>query len=156
MREYRDSDTLLKLLGGSFADGFDDYFCHVKASFPDLDLSHVSIDTQDQTPTQPIYFEGTNELFADETILTLKVTRMLLKLTKKNSSRMLPIILKGIRLWRRRPKRPLPFSRSFFFFTCKLLAFDLLRELYPFLPLTLDVNFCLFVGFYSLSLFIRH
>ena len=115
MREYRDSDTLLKLLGGSFADGFDDYFCQVKASFPDLDLSHVSIDTQDQTPTQPIYFEGTNELFADETILTLKVTRMLLKFTKKNSSRTLPIILKGIRLWRRRPKRPLPFSVVFSF-----------------------------------------
>ena len=27
VREYRDSNTLLKELGGSFADGFDDYFC---------------------------------------------------------------------------------------------------------------------------------
>ena len=40
-------------------------------------------------------------------ILTLKVMRMLLKLIKKNSSRMVPVILKGIRLWRRRMTRPL-------------------------------------------------
>ena len=50
MWEYCDSDALLKELGGSFADGFDDYFCQVKASFPNLDLSHVSIDAQAQTP----------------------------------------------------------------------------------------------------------
>ena len=77
-------------------------------------------------------------------ILTLKVTGMLLKLTKRNLSRMLPIISKGIRLWRR-PERPLPFNHSFFF--CKLLAFNYLRELYLFLPSTLLVNICLFVGF---------
>ena len=46
VREYRDSDALLKELGGSFADGFDDYFRQVKASFPNLDLSYVSIDAQ--------------------------------------------------------------------------------------------------------------
>ena len=27
VKEYRDSDTLLRELGSSFADGFDDYFC---------------------------------------------------------------------------------------------------------------------------------
>jgi len=27
VQEYRDSDTLLKELGGSFVDGFDDCFC---------------------------------------------------------------------------------------------------------------------------------
>ena len=86
---------------------------------------------------------------------TLKVMGMLLKFIKKNSSRTLPVSLKGIRLWRRRMKRPLSFSNSFFFFTCKLLIFDHLKELHPSPPLTLDVNTCLFVGFYSLSLFIR-
>ena len=68
VREYRDSDTLLKELGGSFADGFDDCFHQVKASFLDLDLSHISIDAQAQTPAYPIYFEGTDELFADDSI----------------------------------------------------------------------------------------
>ena len=42
--EYRDSDALLVKLGGSFMDGFDNYFRQVKVYFPDLDLSHVSID----------------------------------------------------------------------------------------------------------------
>ena len=43
-REYRDSDDLLRELGGSFADDFDDCFRQVKASFSDLDLSRISID----------------------------------------------------------------------------------------------------------------
>ena len=67
MREYRDSDALLKELGSSFADGFDDCFHQVKASYPNLDLSHVSIDAPPQTLTQPVYSEGIDELFADET-----------------------------------------------------------------------------------------
>ena len=56
-------DALLKELGGSFADGFDNCFHQV----PDLDLSHVSIDVQAKTLAQLVYFEGTNELFADKT-----------------------------------------------------------------------------------------
>ena len=44
IHEYRDSDALLVELGGSFAEGFDDCLCQVKNSFPDLDLSHVTID----------------------------------------------------------------------------------------------------------------
>ena len=67
VREYRDFDAILKELEGYFADGFDDCFCQVKASFPDLDLSHVSIDAQAQTLAYPVYFKGTDELFADET-----------------------------------------------------------------------------------------
>ena len=67
VREYRNSDALLKELGGSFANGFDNCFHQVRASFPELDLSHVSIDAQAQTPAQPIYSEGTNKLFVDET-----------------------------------------------------------------------------------------
>ena len=69
VREYGNSDTLLKELGVFFADNFDDCFCQVKVSFLDLDLSHVSINAQAQTPAQPIYSEGTNELFAKKTNL---------------------------------------------------------------------------------------
>ena len=83
-------------------------------------------------------------------IPTLKVMGMLFKLTKKNLSRTLPVTLRWIKLWRRRPKRPLSFSHSFFFFTCKFLAFDLLRDYIHFFCWLK----CLFVGFYSLSLFI--
>ena len=66
VREYCDSDALLKKLGGSFADGFDDCFRQVKVSYLDLDLSHVSIDAPTQTPIQLVNCEGTEELFADE------------------------------------------------------------------------------------------
>ena len=44
IREYHDSDALLVKLDGSFMDSFDNYFRQVKVYFPDLDLSHVSID----------------------------------------------------------------------------------------------------------------
>lgn len=64
--EYRDSDTLLKELGGSFVDGFDDCFHQVKASFLDLDLSHISIEAQAQTLAHPVYSEGINELFVND------------------------------------------------------------------------------------------
>jgi len=46
IKEYCNSDALLCELGGSFADGFDDCLRQVKASFPDLDLSQISIDAQ--------------------------------------------------------------------------------------------------------------
>ena len=46
IKEYHDSDAFLFKLGGSFADNFDDGFHQVKASFTDLDLSQISIDTQ--------------------------------------------------------------------------------------------------------------
>jgi len=46
IKEYRDFDDLLRELGSSFADGFDDCFQQVKASFSNLDLSHISIDAR--------------------------------------------------------------------------------------------------------------
>ena len=67
IKEYRDSDTLLVKLGGSFADGFNDCLHQVKASFSSLDLSHITIDAEGQTPARPIDSEGTNELFAYDT-----------------------------------------------------------------------------------------
>ena len=50
IKEYCDSNDLLRELGKSFVDGFDDYIRQVKALFPNLDLSHVNIDAQPQTP----------------------------------------------------------------------------------------------------------
>ena len=69
IREYRDSDALLVKLSGSFTNGFDDDFLQVKVYFPDLDLSHVSIDAQAQTSAQPIHSESTDELFTDDALV---------------------------------------------------------------------------------------
>ena len=67
IREYHDSGALIKELGTSFADGCDDCFRQVKAGFPDLDLSHITIDAKGQTLAYLVESEATNELFADET-----------------------------------------------------------------------------------------
>ena len=66
IHEHRDSDALLAELGGSFAEGFDDCLRQVKASHPDLDLSNINIDAPAQTSVQPVHFESTDELFADD------------------------------------------------------------------------------------------
>ena len=66
IREYHDSNALLAELGGSFAEGFDDCLRQVKASHPDLDLSNINIDAPAQTSVQPVHFESTDELFADD------------------------------------------------------------------------------------------
>ena len=68
IKEYRNSDTLLYQLGGSFTDNFADCLRQVKASFLDLDLSHISIDAQGQTPACPVNQGDSNELFANDTI----------------------------------------------------------------------------------------
>lgn len=69
IQEYRDSDALLAELGSSFADGFDNCLRQVKSSYLDLDLNHISIDSQAQMSAQPIYSESTNELFNDDTVV---------------------------------------------------------------------------------------
>ena len=46
IREYRDFDALLAKLRGSFAEVFDNTLLQVKASYPNLDVSHVNIDVQ--------------------------------------------------------------------------------------------------------------
>lgn len=68
IKEYRNCDTLLYELGGSFAD----CLRQVKVSFSDLNLSHISIDTQAQTPAHPADQEDTDELFADDTTPSLQ------------------------------------------------------------------------------------
>lgn len=69
IQDYCDSNVLVKELDGSFTDGFDDCFCQVKTSFWDLDLSHISIDTQAQIPARLVDSEGTDKLFADDSAL---------------------------------------------------------------------------------------
>ena len=67
IKEYHDSDALLTELGSSFADGFNDCLRQVRAAFPDLDLSHITIDVKAKTPTQLVNSESTNKLFVDDT-----------------------------------------------------------------------------------------
>ena len=66
IREYCDSNDLLRELSDSFADDFNDCIRQVKAFFPNLDLSHISIDAQPQTPAQPVSSVGTNDLFDND------------------------------------------------------------------------------------------
>ena len=68
IKDYYNFDALLAELGGSFADGFDDCLRQVKASFPNLDLSHVTIDAKGQTPARPTDSIGIDELFVDDII----------------------------------------------------------------------------------------
>ena len=66
VREYWDSDAFLSKLGESFAEGFDDALHQVKSSYPDLDVSHVSIDTQAQSTAQPVLSESIEDLFVED------------------------------------------------------------------------------------------
>ena len=66
--EYRDFNSFLAELGGSFTDGFDNYLRQVKASFPNLDLLHVSINAKAQTTAQATHSESTDELFVDDAL----------------------------------------------------------------------------------------
>ena len=66
IKKYHDFDSLLAELGGSFVDGFDDYLRQVKASFPDLDLSHITTDAEGQTLAHLVESEGTDDLFTDD------------------------------------------------------------------------------------------
>ena len=136
VQEYHDSNALLKELGGSFANGFDNCFHQVKASFSDLNLSHISIDVQAQTPAQPVYSEGIDKLFAEKPTPTLKLTGVLLMLIKKNPLGMVPVNLKGIRRLRKMKNLPLASSSSFFFSFSFLyiVNFVFLRKQYLFLP----------------------
>lgn len=67
IKEYYNSDDLLYELGNSFSDGFDDCLHQVKATFPDLDLSQIFIDTHAKTLTRPANSEDTDELFKEDT-----------------------------------------------------------------------------------------
>ena len=113
IREYRDSDTFLAELGGSFAEGFDDALSQVKSSYPDLDVSHVNIDAQAQTSVHLAHSKSTDRLFADDAFVDGPHGDggLLLK-AKSKPSRSAPVNLK-IKFW---TTMTLPFSISLFFF----------------------------------------
>ena len=54
VNEYRDSEALLKELGGSFLQGFDDALRQLKKAYPGLDLSMINVNDQDQTSVLPV------------------------------------------------------------------------------------------------------
>ena len=68
IKEFRDSNAFLYELGISFANGFNNCLCQVKASFPDLDLSQISIDASTQTLARPVNPEGIDKLFGVDLI----------------------------------------------------------------------------------------
>ncbi|KAK9993557.1 hypothetical protein SO802_023260 [Lithocarpus litseifolius] len=67
IKEFHDSEVYLTKLGSTLADGFDDALRQVKASHPELDLSHVSIDeAQTQTSVLPAASDSTDRLFDED------------------------------------------------------------------------------------------
>ena len=64
VHEYRDSDALLEELGTSYANDFDNAIHQAKKTYHQL-----NIDTQAQATAQPITFESTKDLFADDATL---------------------------------------------------------------------------------------
>ena len=56
-------------LGTSYADDFDDIVRQAKQTYPGLDFSQLNIDIQAQAIAQPIAFESTKDLFADDVAL---------------------------------------------------------------------------------------
>ena len=66
--EYRDFDALLRELGGSFLQGFDDALCQLKKAYLELDVSMINVNDQDQTSALPVASENTDDLFGDDTV----------------------------------------------------------------------------------------
>ena len=66
--EYRDSEALLKELGGSFLQGFDDALRQLKKAYPDLDVSMITVNDQDQTSALPAASKNTDDLFGDDAV----------------------------------------------------------------------------------------
>lgn len=69
IHEYRDSKLLLTELDSSFTEGYDDALRQVKVSYPDLDVSHITIDAQGQTLAQFVQSESTDGLVAVSDLL---------------------------------------------------------------------------------------
>ena len=66
--EYRDSEALLKELGGLFLQGFDDALRQLKKAYPDLDVSMITVNDQDQTSALPAASENTKDLFGEDAV----------------------------------------------------------------------------------------
>ncbi|XP_065618811.1 uncharacterized protein LOC136062966 [Quercus suber] len=65
VREYRDSDDLLTELRVFYRDDFDDTLHQVKSIYPELDVSTININAQDQSSVQPVHSENINKLFGE-------------------------------------------------------------------------------------------
>ena len=124
VQEYHDSDALLKELGGSFADGFENCLCQVKASFP--------AQAQAQTLTQLIYSEGTDELFANETNLDPQDDGDTIHVDQEKYVRDGTRQLEGDQMVEKNEK-PLTIQQFFFFFF-GIINFLMLKRQYLFLP----------------------
>ena len=68
VKEYRDSEALLKELGGSFLQGFDDALRQIKKAYPDLDVSMITLTDQDQASAVPVASENTDDLFGEDAV----------------------------------------------------------------------------------------
>ena len=68
VREYRDSDTLLGELGGSFLQSFNDALRQVQRAYPKLDVSMINVNDQDQTSALPVASENTDDLFGEDAV----------------------------------------------------------------------------------------
>ncbi|XP_030925001.1 uncharacterized protein LOC115952048 [Quercus lobata] len=68
VNEYRNSLDLLKELGGSFLQGFDDALRQIKKTYPDLDVSMITVNDQDQTSALPVASENTEDLFGEDAV----------------------------------------------------------------------------------------
>ena len=68
VNEYRDSEALLKELGGSFLQGFDDALRQIKKAYPDLDVSMITVSDQDQTSVLSVASENTDDLFGEDAV----------------------------------------------------------------------------------------
>ena len=61
--KFCNSDGFFYELGDCYADGFNECLRQVKALFPDLDISQISINAMAQIPARSIELEGTDALF---------------------------------------------------------------------------------------------
>ncbi|XP_030973095.1 uncharacterized protein LOC115992980 [Quercus lobata] len=68
VKEYRDSEALLKELGGSLLQGFEDALRQIKKAYPDLDVSMITLTDQDQTSALPVASENTDDLFGEDAV----------------------------------------------------------------------------------------
>jgi len=84
VREYRDSNAFLKELGGFFADGFDDCFRQVKASSLTWIVLMFSLMPRLRLLPSPSTSKEPTSFSSMRPTPTLKVTVMVLMLTKKN------------------------------------------------------------------------
>lgn len=140
IKKYRNSDSLIYELGGSFTEGFDDYLCQVKASFSNLDLSHISINAQGQTSAHPV--DPVMNCLQTKLLQTFKATKRLPLMTIRPSLPRMRLIsifyFKSLREQYLSLPLPIVFLVSLDFNVCSSWAF-----IYCFYNLLL--MFCLYI-----------